>query len=103
MPKVARADNTDTVSVHECGVVPNCATGSGNVKVNGKPIHRETDPNTAHPFLPPPAGCPTHVTNVTKGSPNVFANGKEVARVGDKYGCGISITSGSDNVYCNGI
>ena len=102
MPAVARANNTDTVSVHECGVVPNCATGSGNVFVNNQPCHRVGDPNTAHPFLPPPLGCPAHVTNVTSGSGNVFANGKGVARKGDPYGCGITITSGSGNVFCNG-
>lgn len=67
MPAVARADGVDTVSVHECGVIPNCDTGSDNVKVNGNSIHREEDKNTSHPFAPPPAGCPEHQTKITKG------------------------------------
>jgi uncharacterized Zn-binding protein involved in type VI secretion len=102
MAAVARADSTDTVSIHECGVIPNCDKGSDDVKVNGKSIHRVDDPNTSHPYAPPPAGCPTHATKITKGSPNVYANGKAVARKGDPYGCGIKVTSGSGNVFCNG-
>jgi uncharacterized Zn-binding protein involved in type VI secretion len=101
MPPAARAASTDTVSVHECGVVPMTANGSPNVFINKKPSHRQGDLNTAHPFLPPPLGCPNHATPVTSGSPNVFVNGKQMARQGDPYACGIMITSGSGNVFAN--
>jgi uncharacterized Zn-binding protein involved in type VI secretion len=101
MPAVARAESTDTVSVHECGVIPNCDTGSPDVYVNGKKVHREGDNNTAHPYLPPPAGCPTHATALSSGSPNVYVNGHQIGRLGDPYSCGITITSGSENVFAN--
>jgi uncharacterized Zn-binding protein involved in type VI secretion len=101
MPAVARAESTDTVSVHECGVIPFCDTGSGDVYTNGIKTHRQGDLNTSHPYLPPPAGCPTHATGLSSGSPNVYVNGKQIARNGDSYSCGISITSGSDNVFVN--
>jgi len=100
MPGVARGASKDSVSVHECGVVPRCDSASADVFINGEPCHRVTDTNTSHPFLPPPAGCPTHVTSVTSGSTSVFCNGKGVARLGDPYGCGITITSSSTDVIC---
>jgi uncharacterized Zn-binding protein involved in type VI secretion len=89
----------DTISVHECGVVPTAANGSPNVFTNNIATHRQGDSNTSHPFLPPLLGCPTHVTTLSAGSSSVFANGKGIARVGDSYGCGISLTSGSQNVF----
>jgi len=99
MPAAARIG--DTNSVHECGVVPTASSGSSNVFINGIPAHRVGDSNTAHPFAPPPVGCPTHVTTVSSGSPNVFVNGQALARVGDPYTCGITVTSGSPNVFAN--
>ena len=100
MPAVSRVG--DTVSVHECGVVPTAAVGSLNVFTNSIKTHRVGDVNTAHPFLPAVSGCPTHSTALVKGSPNVYVNGKPLARLGDPYGCGISLTKGSPNVYSNG-
>lgn len=100
MPGVSRVG--DSVSVHECGVVPSAASGSGNVFVNSISTHRVGDPNTSHPFAPPPAGCPTHATALSSGSPTVFVNGKACSRIGDPYGCGISLTAGSGNVFANG-
>lgn len=100
MPSVSRLG--DTVSVHECGVVPTAATASPNVFANGIAVHRQGDVNTSHPFAPPPAGCPTHSTSLSSGSPNVYINGKQCARIGDPYGCGIVLTGGSSNVFANG-
>jgi len=100
MPKVSRIG--DTVSVHECGVTPTAMNGSGDVYCNGISVHRVGDMNTSHPFLPAVSGCPTHSTALVKGSPNVYVNGKPLARLGDPYGCGISLTKGSPNVYSNG-
>jgi uncharacterized Zn-binding protein involved in type VI secretion len=89
----------DTVSVHECGVVPTAATGSSDVFTNNINTHRQGDSNTSHPFLPPPAGCPTHTTTLSSGSSSVYVNNKQIARISDPYGCGISLTQGSGNVF----
>lgn len=47
----------------------------------------------------------SHGGEVTTGSPDVFANNKQVARVGDTYNCPIhgpnEITSGSPDVFAN--
>ena len=98
MPKVSRVG--DKVSIHECGVTPSAMNGSGDVYCNGISVHRVGDVNTAHPYAP--VTCPTHSTALVKGSPNVYVNGKPLARLGDPYGCGISLTQGSSNVYANG-
>lgn len=48
----------------------------------------------------------SHGGTVTTGSPDTFANGQAVARVGDTYSCPIHgpnpITSGSPDVTANG-
>ncbi len=98
MPSAARIG--DTNSVHECGVVPTAVGGSPNVFINGIPVHRVDDANSAHPFIPPPS-CANHATVLSAGSPNVYANGKPVGRIGDPYTCGITVTSGSPNVFVN--
>jgi uncharacterized Zn-binding protein involved in type VI secretion len=89
----------DTVSVHECGVVPTAAIGSSDVFTNSISTHRQGDANTSHPYAPPPAGCPTHTTALSSGSGSVYVNGKQVSRIGDPYGCGITLTQGSGNVF----
>ena len=89
----------DTVSVHECGVVPTAAVGSSDVRTNNINTHREGDSNTAHPYAPPVAGCPTHATVLSSGSSSVYVNDKQIARNGDPYGCGIALTQGSGNVF----
>lgn len=49
----------------------------------------------------------SHGGSVVTGSPNVYANGKKVARVGDTYACPIHgpnpIVSGSPDAYANGV
>lgn len=97
MPSVSRVG--DTVSVHECGVVPTAASGSSDVYTNNISTHGQGDANTAHPFAPPIAGCPTHSTALSSGSSSVYVNGKQIARIGDSYGCGIALTQGSGNVF----
>jgi uncharacterized Zn-binding protein involved in type VI secretion len=42
-----------------------------------------------------------HVTTLSAGSPNVFVNSKALARVGDAYGCGITLTAGASTVSAN--
>ena len=97
MTQVSRVG--DTVSVHECGVVPSAAVGSGDVYTNNIRTHRQGDVNTSHPYAPPIAGCPTHATALSSGSSSVYVNNKQIARNGDPYGCGIALTQGSGNVF----
>ena len=99
MPKACRT--TDPVSVHECGVVPAADSASGDVFIESLAAHRVTDTNTSHPAVPPAAGCTPHVTTLSAGSPNVFVNSKALARVGDAYGCGITLTAGASTVSAN--
>ena len=98
MPAACRT--TDTVSVHECGVVPTAAGASGDVFIESLGAHRKTDKNTSHPSVPEPS-CAEHATRLSTGSPNVFVNSKALARVGDAYGCGITLTSGASTVSAN--
>lgn len=48
----------------------------------------------------------SHGGEITEGSENVFANGRQVARVGDAVFCeehgAQTITSGSSSVFANG-
>ena len=97
MPAISRIG--DTVSVHECGVTPTAKNGSGDVYCNGKSVHRVGDDNTSHPSVP--VTCVNHTTKLVKGSPNVYVNGKPLSRIRDTYGCGISLTQGSPDVYAN--
>ena len=99
MPKACRT--TDPVTVHECDVVPAADSASGNVFIESLAAHRATDTNTSHPAVPPASGCVPHVTTLSAGSPNVFVNGKALARVGDAYGCGITLTAGASTVSAN--
>lgn len=75
------------------------SNGSGNVFVNGQPLHRQGDSGSCN--------CP-HGGNFSSnsGSGTVFCNGMAVTRVGDDTscnGCGQSgqHTSGSGNVFAN--
>jgi len=99
MPAACRT--TDTVSIHECGVIPTADSASEDVFIESLGAHRKTDKNTSHPAVPPAAGCVPHVTTLSAGSPNVFVNSKALARVGDAYGCGITLTAGASTVSAN--
>ena len=99
MPKACRT--TDTVSVHECGVVPTADSASADVFIESLAAHRVTDTNSSHPAVPPASGCTPHVTTLSSGSPDVFVNGLALARIGDAYGCGITLTSGASTVSAN--
>ena len=98
MPKACRT--TDTVSVHECGVVPTADSASADVFIESLAAHRVTDTNSSHPAVPAPS-CAEHVTTLSSGSPDVFVNGLALARIGDAYGCGITLTSGASTVFAN--
>ena len=49
-----------------------------------------------------PTPNPFHRTSYASGSPDVFANGAAVVRVGDTTGCGDPATGGSSTVKVNG-
>ena len=49
-----------------------------------------------------PTPNPFHRTSYASGSPDVFANGAAVVRVGDTTGCGDPATGGSSTVKANG-
>ena len=71
--------------------------GSGNVFVNGKPVHRVGDAWESHS-----CGDSAHDGVCSSGSSSVFVNGKAAARVGDDISCGAAIAVGSPDVYAGG-
>lgn len=50
-----------------------------------------------------PTPNPFHRTAYAAGSPTVFANGRNVQRIGDETSCTDKAATGSPNVYANGI
>jgi len=54
-------------------------------------------PTVPHPV---PPVCADHVANLNAGSPNVFAEGIPVGRIGDSADDG-AMTSGSPDVFAN--
>lgn len=82
--------------------VPHCspytiATGSGDVKINGRAAARVGDFSTPHLF---PGGkfCPPHVAPITSGSTSVLINGRPAARVGSGLAMCTFIATGSSDV-----
>lgn len=67
--------------------------------VNGLPVHRQGDAWAAHTCPPIPE---THASVLASGSSTVFANGKQVGRIGDPVACGSSVATGSENVFAGG-
>ena len=100
MPKVCRKGDPLTTG-HACVATTTLDTpGQGTCFANSILIARIGDPTVPHPNPPAPP-CPNHVANVNVGSPNVFAVGIAVARIGDSTDAG-AMTSGSGNVFANG-
>ena len=118
MPAVARGlESGDPVNVPTHGnPCPLCFclspsmittdTCSPNVFVNqgdgGDGIVRKGDLHVSHSS----PRCPPHQTPLDVHSPNVYANGREVGRIGDIYdnesGNSHFIIGGSPDVYANG-
>jgi uncharacterized Zn-binding protein involved in type VI secretion len=95
MPALARLGDPD---------VPHCSgmNRAGHVKTvfaNGIPLSCEGHANTVHLFPAPPI-CLPHTDVIKKGSPNVYAEGIPVGRVGDPT-C-TSVAKGSPDCYANG-
>ena len=132
MPAVSRRDMVDDIqSPHGDGdtQIPFCLKplviqtmtgptgGSDNVLVNlgsgGAGIVRKNDVTIPHPnphYPPPPASpatCEPHHPLLFTHSPNVYANNREVGRIGDYYTGDVSpdahpLITGSPNVFANG-
>ena len=100
MPAVSREGDTTTTG-HVCVATTTLDTpGRSKVYANGILIARQSDPTVSH-INPPFPICPAHVANVNVGSPNVFVEGKAIARIGDSTDAG-ALTTGSGNVFANG-
>ena len=100
MPAVSRKGDTTTTG-HVCVATTTLDTpGQGTCFANSILIARQSDPTVPH-INPPFPVCPTHVANVNVGSPNVFVEGKAIARIGDSTDAG-ALTTGSGNVFANG-
>ena len=100
MPAVSRKGDSLSTG-HICtGTTTLDTPGQGTCFANSILIARVTDPTVSHPFPPSPP-CAPHVANVNAGSPNVFVEGKAVARITDSADAG-EMTSGSGNVFANG-
>jgi len=94
MPAAHR--HKDNCTGHGCYPSRPNASASGNVFVNFKGFHRVGDAWEIHC-----CGPVCHGGTQAVGSPNVFANGKPVARVGDDVDCGSKAMNGSPTVFVN--
>jgi uncharacterized Zn-binding protein involved in type VI secretion len=105
MPGVARkGDPVNTVhgavGGRRCNAAPTTTStneSSGNVFVNGIPVIRAGDAVTAHNNG---SSCAPHAPGLASFSATVFVNGRNLGRIGDAYGCGATIVSGSADVIC---
>ena len=100
MPGIVRVG--DLCSGHGCYPPRPAIEGSPNVFMNGRAIVREGVDNFAvHcKYCGKKPNC--HQSVVTKASSNVFANGIEIARVGDPIGCGSACAQGSTDGFGGG-
>lgn len=118
MPAISRKDGVDTVYVPLHGTPNTCPPGmccgnpdtivteggSDDVLINmgsgGAGAVRKGDLHISHKD----PGCSPHQTPLTSYSPNVYANNKNVGRIGDKYNEDDphKLTTGSANVFANG-
>jgi uncharacterized Zn-binding protein involved in type VI secretion len=100
MPAVARKSGVDSVATnHGCDGSTVTAAGSGDVFVNSIGVVRLGDNNQTHRVGGRRCSV-QHSVGLSSASPNVFANGKAIGRIGDGYG-GETISSGSGNVFAN--
>ena len=97
MPQVARKGDREFV---HCSV-PRRQGAFGSVYANGKRMSGQGHLNTPHLRpCPCPVCCCIHVAPLKRGSPNVFAEGIPIGRVGDPT-C-TAVAQGSPNVFANG-
>lgn len=92
MPPVARLG--DICTGHGCFPPRPNISGSPNVFANMIPVHRQGDAWAVH-CCPPPC----HAGVLARGAPTVFANNRQVGRIGDPVSCGSLVATGSPNVF----
>lgn len=99
MPAVSR-DKIDLAATgHACTKAIGCIATASSVFINGKRVLRPGDRLLPHLILVCcPARCVGHGAKVNRGSMQVFAEGKPVARKGDSADRGKMI-HGSLNVF----
>lgn len=95
MPAVSRQGDGGTG--HGAFPPRTSTAGSGNVFVNGQPIHRVGDAWGVH--CDPSPSC--HGGTLAAGSSSVYANGQPIGRIGDPVDCGSAVSAGSPNVFSN--
>jgi len=97
MPAVTRLGDYSTGD--PCGAPPRPSSeGSGDVYANGIPVHRENDAWEPHAC----PGSSPHGATLLAGSGTVFANGKQLGRIGDPISCGSTVDTGSGDVFAGG-
>ena len=97
MPAVTRLG--DLCTGHGCWPPRPSNGASPDVFVNGIAAHRQGDGWAAHTC---PAIPQTHASTLGSGSSSVFANGKQIGRIGDPVACGSSVAVGSEDVFAGG-
>lgn len=100
MPPVVRLG--DTCTGHECFPPRANFSGSPNVFVNGRPVHRVGDSWDIHTCTHDNVPHGSHGGVQASGSSKVFVNGRAIARIGDSVSCGSLCATGSNNVYAGG-
>lgn len=108
MTGVVRGDGIDTVNtVHPavggdaCDASPITTSTdqcSSMVIAGDYGVVRQSDTVRPHTF----PGCATHAPGLTTYHPNVIVEGLGIARQGDQYGCGATITSSSSDIMLGG-
>lgn len=93
MPAITRLG--DICTGHGCFPPRPNIKGSNNVFSNFLPVHRQSDAWAVHCCV----SC--HSSALASGSPNVWANGLQVGRIGDPVACGSIAATGSPNVFAN--
>ena len=95
MPAAHR--KTDICTGHACFPPRQNVQQSPNVVCNNLNWHRKDDS-----WQPHGCGNSSHSGKLAAGSPNVYVNNKQAARIGDPVDCGSACATGSGNVYANG-
>jgi uncharacterized Zn-binding protein involved in type VI secretion len=81
--------------------IPHCspyviASGSADVKINGRGAARAGD--TSAPHLLPGRRCGTHSATIVSGSSSVLINGRPAATVGSRLALCTAVATGSADV-----
>ena len=95
MPAVHRKGDSGTG--HGCFPPRPNNQGSENVFCNSIPVHRQGDGWAVHC-----CGIPCHASTMAAGSSTVYANSKQLARIGDPVACGSAAANGSGNTFAGG-